>query len=144
MIEQPSVGVTSKDKPIYGFPPRRIIQSCQGGGPLLTRYFLFRSDPISIYLHHLHISDEDRCLHDHPWAFVTFLLSSGYFEHTPDGRFWRRRFSALYRPAEWKHRLELVRPTWTLIVRFRRVRDWGFWLPSGWMNWRDYGRNYCD
>lgn len=142
MKEQHSVG--PRDLPAHGWPSRRVITACNGVGPLLTRYFVFQSIPISIYVHHLHISDEDRALHDHPWKFFTFLVSSGYFEHTPHGRFWRRRFSVLYRPAEWQHRLELVRPTWTIVVRFRRIRDWGFWLPNGWMNWREYGEKFCE
>jgi hypothetical protein len=51
----------------------------------------------------------------------------------------------LYRPAEWAHRLELVRPTWTLVVRFRVRRHWGFFTArDGWVPWRDYSREYCD
>jgi hypothetical protein len=37
-----------------------------------------------------------------------------------------------------------VRPTWTLVVRFRVRRHWGFFTPRGWLPWRDYSREYCD
>lgn len=122
-----------------------MIWSCQADrGPLLTRYYLLRTPFFAVYLHRLHASDEDRALHDHPWSFLTWLVSSGYYEHTPEGRFWRRRFSVLWRPAEWQHRLELVRPAWTIVLRFRERRKWGFITPSGWQYWKAYGREWCD
>lgn len=139
------------------WPRRRVIWSCTASrGKLLTRYFLLHTRALGIYLHRLHISDDDRALHDHPWPFVTFLLSSGYWEWTPPTgcclygdcsvpeRQWRRRFSVLYRPARYRHRLDLARPTWTLVVRFRRIREWGFWTPRGWLHWQAYGKEWCD
>lgn len=72
----------------------------------------------------------------------------GRLIYPPDPvRTWRRRFSILWRPAEWKHRLELDRgrPTWTLVVRFRKRREWGFDVPGrGWLDWRAYGKEWCD
>lgn len=139
------------DQPRYGWPTRRVIWSCQADrGPLLTRYYLVDSERFAVYLHHLHVSDDDRHLHDHPWDFLSVLLSSGYYEHTESVqrlgsvKAWRRRFSVLYRPAEWRHRLDLVRPTWTLVFRFRRRREWGFVTPRGWQPWQEYGSQYCD
>lgn len=138
------------DQPVLGWPQRRVIMSCDASrGPLLTRYFLLRTPVVALYLHHLHASDEDRALHDHPWSFITCLLSSGYWEWIPesancDRRVWRRRFSILWRQAEWQHRLELARPCWTLVLRFRRRREWGFITPNGWLDWRAYGREWCD
>ena len=127
------------------WPKRLVIWSCRSPrGPLLTRYYLIGSRRWAVYLHHLHTSDEDRALHDHPWSFVTWLVGGGYYEHTPAGRCWHRRFSVLWRPAEFRHRLELPRPTWTLVLRFRRRREWGFWLPSGWMPWNAYDDQWCD
>ncbi len=139
--------------PLFGWPRRRTIMSCQRkNGPLLVRYFLFRTRWISVYLHHLIGSDEDRALHDHPWSFVTFLLTGGYWEITPAGRFWRHWLSVLYRPAEWSHRLELTRPVWTLVFRWSRRREWGFWETmrvcgkdwKRWVQWQAYGKEWCD
>lgn len=59
-------------------------------------------------------------------------------------RTWRRRFSILWRPAEWQHRLELVKPTWTLVLRLRRRRQWGFITRTGWQDWISYGKEWCD
>lgn len=149
-------GGSFHDQPVHGWPKRRVIWSCEASrGPLLTRYFLINTPRVALYLHHLHASDEDRALHDHPWSFITFLISGGYFEHyavpgmTNDHsrlvvRSWRRRFSVLWRPAEWQHRLELVKPTWTLVLRFRRRRQWGFITSGGWRDWISYGKEWCD
>lgn len=159
MAERKVDGTSTLDRVIVGrWPRRKTVWSCQKvRGPLLTRYYLVETRLFAVYLHRLHTSDEDRALHDHPWSFITCLLSSGYYEHCivpgyDAGEFrrnvevsrWRRRFSVLYRPAEWAHRLELVQPTWTLVLRWRRRRDWGFFTRNGWRNWRDYGREWCD
>lgn len=128
---------------------RRVIWSCAADrGLLLTRYYVIDRPSFGIYLHHLQTSDEDRALHDHPWTFITFLIGGGYYEwvETTAGlrEYWRPRFSVLYRPAEWRHRLSLVRPTWTLVIRFKARRLWGFWTPSGFMDHKAYGREFCD
>ena len=130
---------------------RRIIWNCKADrGVLLYRYYLLDTRWFGIYLHRLMTSDEDRALHDHPWSFVTWLIGGGYWEVIPHSRtggnirHWRRRFSVLYRPAEWAHRLELARPTWTLVCRWRTRRIWGFFLPDGWTDYRAYGKQFCD
>lgn len=153
--------VVIKDR---GWPKAKTIMSCQSQhGPLLTRYYLTPDWPIAVYLHQFHASDEDRALHDHPYSFITCLLSGGYWEHVPiigarwnaekggwvDAeavqRVWRRRFSILFRRAEHKHRVELeTAPTWTLVIRFKKRRLWGFHTANGWVDWRTYGREMCD
>lgn len=149
MGHRTGLGASFHDQPIHGFPRRRVIWSCeQSRGPLLTRYYLIDTRWCALYLHHLQASDEGRALHDHPWSFLTFLLSSGYWEWIPvtgdERRVWRRRLSILWRPAEWQHRLELARPTWTLVLRFKRRREWGFVTRKGWMQWQAYGKEWCD
>ena len=127
------------------WPRRRVIQSCNGSkGTLLIRYFLLHTQAFSVFLHHLIQSDDDRALHDHPWSFVTILLSGGYWEHTTTERIWRRRFSVLFRPAEWQHRLELERPVWTLVFKFRTRRHWGFITKEGWQKWNQYLTAWCN
>lgn len=141
----PEPKMPEKPGPLFGWPRSRTIHKCKPyDGVLLVRYFLLRVSFLAIFLHHLVESDEDRALHDHPWSFLTFLFHRGYWEHTPEGRFWRPRFSLLFRPAEWAHRLELAGPTWTLVFRFRRRRVWGFYMPGGWMDWIAFGKEWCD
>lgn len=126
--------------------PRRAIRDrcLPGKRPLLVRYYLLQTRWLGVYVHHLLRSDHRDALHDHPWGFVTWLLSSGYWEHTPAGRCWRRRFSVLVRPATWQHALELERPCWTLVVRFCRVREWGFWTARGFVHYEAFGREGCE
>ena len=119
-------------------------------------------------LHHILLSDYD-CMHDHPWSFISIILKGGYFERTPKhkktfkailkmklnlpnirgGREewisiqkkWYRPLSVLYRPAEWAHALELPpgKDCWTLVIMFKRRREWGFWSRAmGWIKWSDY------
>jgi hypothetical protein len=113
-------------------------------GPLMVRYVMVHTHWLGVYLHHFLRSDNDRHFHDHPWSFVTILLSGGYLEHTPEGTFWRRRFSVLWRPAEWQHWVEVKRPVWTLMLRFPRRREWGFITDRGWVDWQTYDREWCE
>jgi hypothetical protein len=126
------------------FKKRVILDPCAELGPLLTRWFVYRSNRVGVFVHLFHRSDNDRHFHDHPWDFCSLLLSGGYVEHTPAGAFWRRRFSVLFRPAKCKHRVEIKRPTWTLVVRLRHQRQWGFWTESGWVNWITYDKEWCE
>lgn len=125
-------------------PYKVIADACDPQlGPLLIRYELLRTRWGNLYLHHFLRSDNDRHFHDHPWSFITLLLSSGYWEHTPRGTFWRRRFSLLFRPAEWQHWVEILRPVWTLILVRPKRREWGFITERGWVQWRRYERGGC-
>ena len=91
-----------------------------------------------IRLHHILRSDNDRHLHDHPWDFVSILLSSGYTEHTVNGSKYWPRFSIIKKKAEDRHRLELQNPIWTLVFTKPKRRDWGFWTENGFVHWRNY------
>jgi hypothetical protein len=112
----------------------------------------------SVYLHHFQDSDADE-MHDHPWPFVSVILSGGYWERTPaagwaDGRGptrerWYGPGRVLVRPANWIHSVRLPgpadkpRPCWTLLYVGRKLRPWGFWCPvGGWIPWRRHLANY--
>lgn len=142
-------------------------------GPLLIRYKIVKGPLFGICVHKLCRSDYDRALHDHPWWFISLVLSGGYIEvHQPDpGRknqrigtdglvwVWRAPWSIAHRPAEWRHRVIIPavvvtdvpdamrrgRPAWTLVLMGPRVRKWGFWIDSKWCWWRrhDSARNIC-
>ena len=67
--------------------------------PYLLRWFLIPRNPVfNVYVHLFLRSDEDRALHDHPWAAnCSILLEGQYLEHTPAGEFVRRA-------GDWKFR----------------------------------------
>lgn len=108
--------------------------------PYLRRWYLLETRVLSIYLHRIMASDADRELHDHPRAFLSFLLwGCGYYEHEAnrDRRFFPP-FSWNHRPnPAAPHRLELPQDEegneqeqWTLVFLGPKVRDWGFHVPS--------------
>lgn len=105
--------------------------------PYLIRYSIFSCKWFAIKIHKILISDDD-CLHDHPWAFITFILKGGYVEHTTKGSKVYGRFSLLYRHLYHKHRLEIHQPAWTLVVTFKKKKSWGFFTKNGWVEWFKY------
>ena len=110
------------------------------GRPYLTRYHLLRWPCLGVYVHKFHDSD-DPPYHDHPWSFFSVVLWGGYVEHRKEERllpcertsrwvFWdvvRRSLSVGYRRATDLHYVRLLRkPTWTLVICFKKFRIWGF------------------
>ena len=81
-----------------------------------------------IRLHHILRSDNDRHYHDHPFDFVSLILSGGYIEHRPNQpqRLYLPK-SVLVRKAKDLHYLKLLgRDAWTLVFATNRKRAWGF------------------
>jgi hypothetical protein len=121
--------------------------------PYLRRHWLIPRNPVfNIYVHEFLRSDDDRALHDHPWAFnCSILLEGKYIEWTP-GRgnaqrplpSFRRTGQVLFRWGGAPHRLQLYRagkcetPCWTVFITGPRVREWGFHCAKGWIHWREF------
>jgi hypothetical protein len=161
----------------------KIIVNCEQQ-MYLTRWFIWRGKNLGIYIHKFHRSDEDRALHDHPWSFLSIILWRGYYEVTQNKKGARLLYAnapliqikkrkwpgmILYRPATWRHRVELLRtadfenqsrsgdflnsvriieskelPAWSLIIRFRRLREWGFWTNMGFVHNQDWWNQHCE
>ena len=112
-------------------------------GVYLQRWFVVPRNPLfNVYLHRFLGSDDDRALHDHPWASLSVFLSGWYLEFTSSGV--RRRVAGdLVLRGPWTaHRiaLPLGAPAVTLFLTGPRVRTWGFHCPQGWRPWRDFVR----
>lgn len=111
------------------------------------------------YLHCFLRDDDDRALHDHPWAWCSILLQGAYIEHTIDaGGIHRRRLreapSIKFSLPRRAHRVELLPanptsmladgsaprlPAWTLFLMGPRLRNWGFHCPErGWVPWQEF------
>jgi hypothetical protein len=126
--------------------PHQIIGGADN--PYMVRWYVIPRNPVvNVYVHKFLRSDDDRALHDHPWWFVSLMLRGRYDEVTESGVKRRRAGSIAYRPAEWRHRVRLLRvrgprlhpdmtpstweePCWTLIVTGPRRRTWGFWCKN--------------
>ena len=123
----------------------------------LSRYWLIgdKNSRFAVMLHKMHRPDDDACHHDHPWSFWTFVLWGGYVEDVthrtevnPPYADWgtvietvKRRFNRpgmlLFRRATHTHRIHKLPKgsCWTLVLRFKYKRAWGFWTKMGWKGW---------
>lgn len=133
---------------------RRAPDFIIGGAdnPYIRRWWVIpRNRFFNVYLHQFLRSDDDRALHDHPWANCSILLRGSYIEHTPGTTYWRRAGDIAFRWAgHLAHRIELERadwngkrigplmPCWTLFITGPRYREWGFLCPGGWMHWKRF------
>jgi quercetin dioxygenase-like cupin family protein len=112
------------------------------GQSYIRRWWIVpRNDYLNLYLHEMTGPDDDRAMHDHPWANVSFILRGGYIEHTPDGVFERQEGDVIERAANALHRFELlpgITRTISLFSTGPKVREWGFACPNGWVYWRHF------
>lgn len=120
-----------------------------GGRVFLERWGLVHDRLGGFYLHHLTGPDPGMDLHDHPWAFVSVILKGGYTEQEIDTATAVDCAALAHRQWHWlsvhrmpltsAHRITTVRPgTWTLVLREPTRRRWGFYMPSGWVDWEQY------
>ena len=127
---------------------RRVITERDSDVPYLIRYYLFLKErknfPFNITLHKVLVSDEPT-LHDHPWSYATFIIKGGYYENTPNGRFWRGPGHFRYRSASDLHYLELDKdadgneiPCWSLFFMGKKAGAWGFIKNGIWVHNKDY------
>jgi hypothetical protein len=110
---------------------------------------------LSIFIHLILRSDEDRYVHDHPWPFFSLIFWNGYNEENlirQIGNFFLTKIrvarigTVTVHKATDAHRLLLHngKPTWTLFVHGRRIREWGFHTPTGWVVWHKYFQEVKD
>lgn len=106
--------------------------------PYMRRWWLIpRNRWFNIYLHCFKRSDDDRAFHDHPWWNISFLIHGSYIEHTPAGSSVRVSGDVVFRRATASHRIELHNgDCWSIFITGRRIREWGFYCPKGWVHWK--------
>lgn len=112
----------------------------------LRRYYLTpRKWRYRLFLHFINKPDDDRVEHDHPWWFVTAILSGGYYESilqndkktTKDVP--HLAGTVLYRGSGHIHKILYVLPkTWTLVLAGPKKRTWGFWEEKKFIPWTEY------
>lgn len=107
---------------------------------MLRWYVIPRNRWFNVYLHKICRDDDDRALHDHPWASLSFILRGRYRETTPFGKRDYQAGRIIFRGQEFPHRLELIdgSPCWTLFLTGPKVREWGFYCPKGWVPWQEF------
>lgn len=121
-----------------------------------------------IFLHKMKAPDPGLDLHCHPWTFGSFILSGGYLEERSPcatacdraakaeslgnrirGRLnYRRRWTWQVLRMDECHRIthlmddkgNEIRTCWSLVIHGPKVRGWGFYLPTGFMDEHTYDR----
>lgn len=116
------------------------------GNVFFWRHTVFKCRWFAVYFHQFLRGDQDRCLHDHPWSFVSFIVWRGYWEEMADGLHWRRPGSILVRPAKTAHRVVVEPGTkpWSLVIVGRKSREWGFHESTGWVPWKPGYSPICE
>ncbi len=125
---------------------RLVIYGRVAREPYLVRWHLISTRWFRVFLHSILRPDEDRDLHNHPWAWGFSLVLSGSYDElgaTTGHQWWYqtvRRFSWRAFKLSSFHRITNVRPgTWTLFFAGPRVREWGFRTEGGTVvDWREY------
>jgi len=128
----------------------RIIYDRENIAPYMYRYYLLFKDkvneqenareiPFNLMLHKICLSDPDD-LHDHPWWYATLILKGGYWEITPQGKFWRGPGHFRVSSPESLHRIEIPdgSSSWSLFLRGTKIRQWGFIQDGQWIPHRQY------
>lgn len=129
--------------------PRKTFHGVAGA--YLTRYRVFDTNALKLFVHNFHRPDEDPELHNHPWVVaVALVLSGGYVEERKsyaDNRVYKRpvcRFSINILFADTFHRVDSLDPdTWTIMLTGPRIQDWGFWdrRTGDYEQWEEFIRN---
>lgn len=158
-------GYTGENEKWLQINKRIVIHRDDGVAYLIRRTLLSFGKFFSIKYHQI-LQSDDACSHDHPWPFLTIILSGGYFEWTPlsqkeSGEIIASRLdvteevevlryhppgSIMYRPAKWIHKLELkldghiLVPAKTLVFTGKVIREWGFFTSTGWIHWLKYNK----
>lgn len=124
--------------------PPDVVIGGEADPYLLRWHILPRNRWFNVYLHRFVRSDDDRALHDHPAANLSWLLDGSYVEHTiraggthvrtpRKAGDWKGRF------AKSAHRVELDNgPCWTLFLTGPRTRNWGFFCKDRWVPWQEF------
>lgn len=114
--------------------PCRVVRDKSNNSIYLVRYYVFRSAPIELALHHILRSDGDPRLHNHPWQWAaSLILIGGYVEERlgDDMLIVARHFragnvNAIDRSTFHRVSELLSKDAWTLFLHGRRKNDWHF------------------
>lgn len=110
------------------------------------RWLLFYLPYFRIYFHHILESDKDKHMHDHPWHFISIIVSGGYEEKSFNGKEIKKNtykpFSFVFHKRKDGHQIKLLKPTKTIVIAFGKKTDWGYLLENNkWINHIEYRKN---
>lgn len=137
VVEPWYVPMTDGRPDVTGLPSTTILRN--DGTPYLDRYHLISTRDLRVQIHHWHGSDDQRAMHDHPWASCSTVLAGHLIEHTPDGAVQLSPGTVITRTAVEPHWIQLTTlDAWTLFVTGPITRRWGFHTDRGWVHWQSW------
>lgn len=105
----------------------------------MSRLWIFQCPLFGIRQHTIHLSDQDRHLHDHPFDFVSIIYSGCYMELRERGVFKYKAPDINVKKAESMHRLSVISgPVKSIVFYGPKRREWGFKTSIGWVYWKKY------
>jgi hypothetical protein len=137
--------VNGRRSPKWGFLEGMDIGT--DGDPYLDRLRIINTPFFNLYLHHIHRADLERSGHDHPWSFLSIVLSGAYkeevwpYKECPgySREFTRKRFSIHKMGQSSAHTITSIYGIlWTLVITGPRRSDWGFYPNGKFIHWKDY------
>lgn len=125
--------LASGRNPDWAWMDRFDAPQYEGDGVYLTRWRVIQTPLFGIYVHRFTGPDPRRTLHDHPWPFVSIILSGGYVERrlnptnmvVNEGRL-VRRINIMRRGDAHSITRLCKNPTWSIVLAGRRARTWGY------------------
>lgn len=91
----------------------------------LERWTVVKIGKLHIRLHDIKRNDATPFLHNHPFHYLSFILSGGYDEKLNDKIVTRKRFSFAFRSDKTFHRIISVQPnTKTIFFTWRTKTKW--------------------
>lgn len=113
---------------------RQDITGTHDGHIYLKRWTVINILGRRLYIHKMERPDQDRCPHNHPNKFYTFIVYGGYKEELLDGTIVHNKpFTFHIRKAKYSHRIsELPKGfCWTIVFMCKRTQKWGFFTREG-------------
>lgn len=97
-------------------------------GEEFTRYTVASNRFFRVFIHQMHAPIAPPKCHDHPWSFVSLILTGGYWESSNGKDFtFYKPGSVLFRRAEFAHTVKTNPPehsAWTLVITGPYRRQW--------------------
>jgi hypothetical protein len=103
-----------------------------------TRFAIFETPLLSLYVHKIYKADEDEHLHSHPWNFLTVILSGAYRTWVDDqdpedlGKRYRgenkTRFDWTHMTRKQFHKITeiAIGPVTTLFLAYGKHQPWHY------------------
>lgn len=130
---------------IYKRPPDFVVGGTENS--YMLRWWLIpRNKFFNIYVHMFLRDDDDRALHDHPWASLSLLCRGTLLEvYQDEAKLEHSKHITVgewtYRSATHAHRIVVPVQNYTPVTIFitgPRIREWGFHCKQGWKHWKDF------